>query len=337
VRLHLGAVLLLEADGALGKLFENAAIPTVTYPAVCPSYRHPLPYWQGVLRFRKLLQEHRIALVHAADMPAGMYAAVASRLAGIPSLCHIRSNYPDLPARYKPLFACISRFAFASRATWSHFNRIWNVPAPRGEVVYDWAPLPGVMRNRQEVRAEFGVSPDALLIGMVARIAPPKDHETLLRACALLARLHPRFRLLLVGDGDLSQVRRLGSSLGINDNVILAGYRACSQELMAAMDIHVLCTRGEGFGLVLLEAMAVGTPVVASRVGGIPEIVSHNDTGLLHECGNAEELAACLAALAGDPLLGRRLAASGLAAAGRFSRARTVTQMEGIYRSIGNP
>lgn len=331
-------VFVRQAGGKLAEFFAERGFPTVRYPAECPSYLHPAPYWRSVFEFRRLLREHRVELVHAADMPAALYAGLASRLAGIPSVCHIRSNFADILTRYKPLFACANRFAFASRAAWANFNRIWAVPPDRGEVVYDWAPEPHRLRDREAVRAEFGIPPGAFLIGMVARLAPPKDHDTLLRACAQLTAANRPVRLLLAGDGDpgeLENLRQKVRQLGILEKTVIAGHRYDAQDLMAAMDTHVLCTRDEGFGLVLLESMAVGTPVVASRVGGIPEIVIHNQTGLLHECGNAEDLAAQLTQLANDSRLAARLAAAARdRIATEFTRERTITRIEGIYHRI---
>lgn len=328
-----------EPDTAVRPLFDAEGIPTAGYTFAWPSYLHPVPYWRGILALSRLFRAHDIRIVHGADMPAALHAVVAAKLAGIPSVCHIRSNYDDFLARYKLPLACVNHFAFVSRAAWTHFNRIWNVPPHRGEVVYDWAPARDGVPDRNRLRAGLGIPPDAFVIGMVARVAPPKDFDTFLAAAARLALQDSAVRILLVGEAPSEEagnrLRELIRNLGIAPVTVLAGHRRDARDLMAAMDVHVLCSRQEGFGLVLLEAMAAGTPVIGTRVGGIPEIVTHGVTGLLHGCGDIDDLAAQLAALRSQPELRARLAAAATARVeSEFVKERTVAQIEDMYRRL---
>ncbi|MDZ7697266.1 MAG: glycosyltransferase [Deltaproteobacteria bacterium] len=130
--------------------------------------------------------------------------------------------------------------------------------------------------DRNEVRAEFGISPDAMVIGTVANFREVKNHVCLLKALDILSKSHPELRVLLVGRGfpDDSEnsepgIRRLINELGIEDRVIFAGYRGDIPRILRAFDIFCLPSLSEGLPVSILEAMAAHVPVVGSDVRGI--------------------------------------------------------------------
>jgi glycosyltransferase involved in cell wall biosynthesis len=171
------------------------------------------------------------------------------------------------------------------------------------------APRPD--RDGAGVRREFGVRDDEVLVTLAARLVERKGHEDLIRAGTGL-------RLLFVGDGPFR--RRLEGR-----GAILAGWREDMDEVMAASDVVALPSRfGEGCPNAVLEAMAAGRPVAASRAGGVPEIVEDGATGLLHAPGDVEALRGALWRLAGDPALRRRLGEAGR------ERARRDHSLEGL-------
>jgi glycosyltransferase involved in cell wall biosynthesis len=150
---------------------------------------------------------------------------------------------------------------------------------------------------------------DPPLVISVGRLAEPKDAVTLVRALAAVPA--GRFTGLIVGDGPdrelvAAEVRRLG----LQDAVVLAGTRGDVPELLARADVFVLSSRSEGAPVSILEAMAAGLPVVATRVGGVEELVADGETGLLVPSGDPAAMSAALARLTADPALRRRLGAA---------------------------
>jgi glycosyltransferase involved in cell wall biosynthesis len=149
------------------------------------------------------------------------------------------------------------------------------------------------------------------IVGEIARLAEVKGQRTLLRACAGLD-----VSVVLVG-ADLEQggayrglLEREADELGMRDRVLFTGYRADAPSLLCAFDVCALPSTTEGLPIVLLEAMAAGVPVVATPVGGVPELVSDGETGLLVPPGDAEALAAAIGRLLAEPETARRLAAN---------------------------
>jgi glycosyltransferase involved in cell wall biosynthesis len=169
-----------------------------------------------------------------------------------------------------------------------------------------------IKQRREDIRGQFGVAPDRYLIGTVGRLTAIKGHETLLRAASLALRGIKPMQYLIVGDGPLmTSLKALAGQLGIEKQVIFAGHRENVYDLIQSMDAFVLPSLHEGIPMVLLEALALCRPVVASRVGGVPEVIEHGANGLLVEPGNPEELGAALSILMQEPSLADRLGRCG--------------------------
>lgn len=188
------------------------------------------------------------------------------------------------------------------------------------------------------VRSALSLSESLPIIGIVARVQPVKGHEVLLEAFKEVRATLPEARLLVVGGGASSYERRLRElcqRLGIASSVVWLGVRSDVPDLLAAMDVVALPSRSEGFGLAILEAMAMGKPVVATRVGGIPECVDEGRTGILVSAGNAGELARALTTVLSDPALARSMGAAGRARVEQeFSLARMVDRTCEVYARV---
>ena len=173
---------------------------------------------------------------------------------------------------------------------------------------------------------------DDLLIIQVARLSPIKDHATAIRALKIAARRIGAMRLALVGDGRESEVlRRLVVQEGMESRVRFLGLRTDVPRLLAAADIFLLSSLSEAAPLSVMEAMAAGLPVVATRVGGVDELVVDGLTGLLAPAGDPTALAEAMIRLVESPGLLRRMGRAGRERAhATFSEAR----MHGRYRAI---
>ena len=190
--------------------------------------------------------------------------------------------------------------------------------------------------RRMLTKPEVGLRDGIPAIGTVCRLLEPEKGVTvLLEAMAYLAGPSgaPPCQLLVVGDGPAyDSLRARTEELGLTTQVVFAGMRRDVADLLPLLDIFILASLHEGFGIVILEAMAAGRPVVATSVGGIPEVVSHGQTGLLVPPGDAVALAGAIRSLLSDPDLARSLGASGRQLAReRFSIDSVVRQHEDLY------
>jgi len=180
----------------------------------------------------------------------------------------------------------------------------------------------------------FALAPEPVpgRVILVARFVSQKDHVAAVRAMALLRRTQPDATLQFVGDGPLrGDVEQLVDSLGLRDRVSFLGEREDVPELLAQASCCLLATHYEGCSLAVLEAMAAGLPVVATRVGGMAEIVSEGATGLLVDPAPAS-IARALDALIADPTLARRMGGAGRGEARRrLSRERMAAEVQQVY------
>lgn len=321
-------------------LFDAKGFETARYRCAELSYRRPAAFLRASLELARELRARRVDLLHGSDLAAAHVGGLAGRLARVPVLCHVRNPHDVIPRRDRPLLATVARFAFVSR----HVQDRFAYRAP-GVLVYDGVDVPPGDRpsSSGDVRAELGVAPDARLVGMVARLAEQKDHATYLRAAARIVRKEPRARFLVVGDHRAHPIARqrhvelaaLTRELGIAHAVVFTGFRADVPRLLDAMDVVVLATHFEGFGLAVLEAMAAGRPVVATAVGGLLEIIDDGATGLLHRPRDDRHLAEQVESLLLDE---RRAARMGVAARdavrARFARARCAERLGEVYREM---
>ena len=204
-------------------------------------------------------------------------------------------------------------------------------PRDRVGVIYngiDTAPM-ATADERRRARSALRLDADAFVVATVARLDPVKDLGTLIDAFAVVRRWKANARLVIIGEGPERQAvaERAGRS-DVAGAVQLTGYRSDVRSLLPAADLYVSSSVTEGISLTILEAMASGVPVVATAVGGTPEILSDGTTGVLVPTRNPDRLASALLALAADPA---RRAALAAAARRRVETAFTIERMVDEY------
>lgn len=332
----------LKGAQPVREMFEQEGIRVVEYEAAEPSYRRPKDYMAASRSLARKLKEHSVDLMHSADLLAAHRSTLAGLLAGVRHVSHIRGRFETLSRRDKSFLLPVKRFLFVSENTRRAFGHA--AGAERGAVIYDGIDVKERdERDALSVRAEFSIPPDAKVVGMVARLAPAKDYPTLVRAAARVCEKEPRTLFLIVGEHSgveayrehFAQVKRLIEESNIARHFIFTDFREDVQRLIAAFDLFVLSTHMEGLPLVILEAMAQARAVIATDVGGIPEIVRHEETGLVFPHGDDERLACQLLTLLDDEE--RR---EGLGLAGRefvksnFSRESFVSSVTNLYREV---
>jgi glycosyltransferase involved in cell wall biosynthesis len=329
-------------DSPVQKMFESAGFDTARFEAIEPSYRHPNKFVLASIRLAQEFRRRRVDLVHCSDLLAAYYAGLAGKLARLPVLCHVRCAYPEISLRDQSFLRVVNQFAFVSRDAWQHFA--FKVSPARGTVIYDGIDLKQIERNlSQSVREEFEIPSQSLIVGMVSRVAPAKDFATLIRAAGRVVSTIPTVRFLIVGDHSQVQINRehyeevkgLITAAGLLHNFIFTDHRDDVDRLLSAMDVFVLSSKTEGLPLVILEAMAQGKPVLATSVGGVPELIRDGKTGLLHPPSDHESLAGQLISLLQD-----RTKRTELGEAGReevranFTREQFGTRVVNLYRKM---
>jgi glycosyltransferase involved in cell wall biosynthesis len=284
-----------------------AGIPTWAVSMVRP---FSLP---AVVRLRRVLQEASVALVHTHSSVDSWVAALAARSLG---RAVVRSRHVSI--RIGSSRGLVYRLAHRIITSGEHVRRMVvaaGVPAER--VIAIPAGLDATRFHAgvsgAAVRAELGLT--GPVVGLVANIRGSKGHRFFLEAATLVLATRPDARFLIVGDGvGFDDVRRRIDEMHISDRVLLTGFRRDIPEVMAALDVLALPSiRSEAFPQVIAQALAVGTPVVGTTVGGIPEIIRDGDTGRLVPPADAQALADAILDLLHDPGRARAMARRGQA------------------------
>lgn len=333
-------VISIQPHGPLAKRYEAAGVTVLGFPLT--SLYAPGTALQG-FRLARWLRRERIDILHCHDLYANLFGAPWGRAAGVRAV--VTSRRWIHPLRNRQL-------EIANRLAHRLGHWVWvNSVAVASEVTKDGVAIDHILRvpnfvgesaftdlshaTKLRLRAELGVPADALVIGCIARLHPIKDHVTLLGALGPLCRQWPQLHVILVGDGECrGALETRAASLGIQDRVHFAGIRPNDPNLHFLFDISTLTSTGEGFPNSLVEAMAAGRPVVATRVGGNVDAVRAT-TGILVEPRSSEQLTNAFAQLLADDSLRRRMGAAAQHLARREYHAESVIPLvERTYRKL---
>jgi glycosyltransferase involved in cell wall biosynthesis len=288
----------------------------------------------------RAVRAERPDLLHTHLVHGDVYGAVAARLTRTPyvSTRHNDDRYLLGPFRYVDrAFASGARRLIAiSDAVRRFLQAAGHDEEKLTTIHYGLDELPPAPSEPSP--EEAGIPPDAPLAVAVGRLIEQKDHATLLRAFAQVSAAQPGARLAILGSGGLeAETRGLVEELGLIDAVVLPG-RAEIRDWLARADVFVHTSRWEGFGIVLLEAMLAGLPVVATRVSAVPEVVADGETGALVDAGDAAGVARELGVLLGDRELATRLGEAGrVRARTEFSVARMTERTADVYDEALTP
>jgi glycosyltransferase involved in cell wall biosynthesis len=213
-----------------------------------------------------------------------------------------------------------------------------SIPPQRLKLVHNAIDTDEFARTQDVTTAKrnLGIAPERFMIGAVGRLSPEKGFDRLIRVVAALVRRGVDLTLLIVGEGEQrAELDRLIEELGVGEHVRLWGYAGDVRPLFEAMDLFVLSSRREGLPNVVLEAMAMEVPLIATSIAGIPQLVQHQQNGLLVEPDNHDELFAAVQRMISEPDLRRRLAAEArVLVATQYSFARRMQKIRDIYDSL---
>lgn len=296
----------------------------------------PALLWQ----LTRYIRRERFDLVHTHLFHADLYGSLAARMAGAPTVISTKHN--DNAFRHLFPVQALNRWnatLFNRIICISHHMHrfslaVEKLPANKMEIIHY-----GININQFQGN---GVASSSLpvehrpLLGIVGRLTHQKGHTTLLYAMQQVVVQYPTVHLVIVGDGELQgELEILTKELNLHRHVTFIGYQSDAKNLMKEFDIFVHPSRWEGFGLVFLEAMAAGRPIVATRVSAIPEIVLDRETGLLVPPDDAESLAQTICLLLDNPGWAKQLGENGRRRLEQFFTVeRMVEQTVAVYDSI---
>lgn len=297
-----------------------------------------VPY---LFRLRAIIRARRARIVHTNGLKAHLIGCALRTAGGIALVWHFRDLPSGASGRLFRLLARVfpDRIVANSRAVRSALGNLGRI-----SVVYNglsasaFAPSAG----REELRRELGAGPDEVLVGTAGHFAPLKGQEDLVRAAARVLAGAPSARFALAGGAIYpawrdyrENVLALIRALGLEGRIVCPGNREDLSSFLAALDVFVLPSWSEGFGRSALEAMAAGLPVVATAVGGVPEVVAEGETGILVSPRDPGALSAAVLRLVRDGNLRAKLGAAGRERAKLFTAEKTVSGVVEVYRSLG--
>lgn len=334
-----------EGDDAVVAELRRAG---VQFLGLRRSSRLQLRPWGGLLAY---MRRRRIDVLHSHKLGSNAWAAALSPFSRVPVFVAHEHTWSFQGQRLRQLIdrELIARRADAvvavSREDRRRMHEIEGIPLEKIRLIPNGIPMPPAQGPGADLRAELGIDPRQPVIGAVATLRPQKALDVLIRASARLAPRFPGLTVLIAG-GEAGSVDRSGepardrlaalaAELGVGEQVRLLGLRDDIPDLLAALDVAVLSSDFEGSPLSVLEYMEAGKPVVATRVGGVPDIVDDGVTGLLVDRQDPDRLAGAIAELLDD-----RARATAMGRAGRerrrseFSLAATVRRVEDLYREL---
>ena len=296
------------------------------------------------LTLKRYIAQGQFQIVHTHLIHADVYGTLAAKLAGVPVIVSSRHN-DDRFRRYKVL-------------VW--LNRLLARWHAKIIVISDWVgrflqEVEGIPGDKI-VRIHYGLQPETItaqadphyvrqqlqipeggpVIGTIGRLTAQKGHPYLLQAIAKVKAQFPELRVVILGDGELrAELEQQATNLGVETNVIFTGYRNDAIKLLSGFDFFVFPSLWEGFGLVLLEAMALKKAIVASAVSAIPESVLDGQTGILVPPQDADRLAEAILKLLQDRSLANRMGEAGYEyLQQQFTVSKMVSATENLYTEL---
>lgn len=257
-----------------------------------------------LMKFIGYCRRHKIDLIHSHLFGANLYSSLAGAILRIPVIAtfHNELFFQGRLERFLKLKAMLirkfaARMVFVANYMQDEYIRHLNFPANKISTVYNGVET-GFKIKQDEIsslKKELDIGDDNLVAGHVANFRAPKGHRYLVESAAIVVKRIPNAIFLLIGDeGDGTIKKEIENSIiefGLQGNFRLLGFRKDVEKLLQLIDVFVLSSTSEGLPLSVIEAMACSRPVVATNVGGLPEIIVPNSTGFLAEPRNSEALA----------------------------------------------
>ena len=292
-------------------------------------------------QFANYLRKHRIEVVHTYGLYPNIFAIPAARVASVPvtiaSVRDMGAHTTDMQRRVQQVVCRMATCVIAN-----------------AEAVRDWLSQQGIAREKirvirnglvlkdlppvdgPSIREEFGIPYDAPIVGAICRLTRIKGIDYLVEAAGIVHARHPNAYFVVLGDGECkAELIQRATQLGIHSRIVFTGFRTDTARFLSAFTVSVLPSLTEGLSNTVMESMAAGVPVVATNVGGTPEILSDGVTGLLVKPKNATVLANAISTLLDNPEFARQLGQAGKKhIVQEFSMDQTVRRTEALYQEL---
>ena len=330
----------LDPPPRLAETLRTAGVPWFEAPCLVRSIG-PAKDLRALWQLFRLVRKLRPDIVHTHSSKAGFVGRLAAKLAGAPHILytphgHVFQGY--FSPQVTRGFIAMERLA----ARWT--DRIITLT----DAEADQHLAQGIGRREQFVTIPSGIDLDGVIlatprrlaargtiVGTVARLAPVKGHRYLLDAAPAILGRCPEVRFVLVGDGETRpDLEAQARGLGLTDRITFAGFRGDVPAVIAGMDLFVLPSLNEGMGRVLVMAMALGKPIVATRVGGVPELLGDDEAGILVPPGDPAALAGAVTSVLCDPSLAAALGEAGRRRATRYGAEAMLSLLAKVYREV---
>jgi glycosyltransferase involved in cell wall biosynthesis len=310
---------------------------------------NPLADLSAFISLLKIIRRARPRIVHTHTSKAGILGRWAAWLCRVPVIVHTPHGHVFW-GYFKPwqtrLFILLERWtarittrivALTPQERAEHL-RFRIAPEEKFTVIHSGVDLVPFFTSHLDgavVRARLGISPDTTVIATAGRLTAVKGQATLIRAVAEILRQREKVFLLILGEGELrSDLEALSADLGVAEGVRFLGWRPDVAAIMAACDIFCLSSLNEGMGKVLVEAMALGKPIIASTVGGIPDLVVPAETGILVPPADSDALAKAILTLCADPEMMRKMGSQGKRKAPGYGADIMLNKIDNLYTEL---
>jgi glycosyltransferase involved in cell wall biosynthesis len=334
-----------EAEGDMAYFARERGVEPVIVPALGRSL-NPVGDLRTIWTLYRLMRQYKPDVVHTHTAKAGFTGRVAAWLAGVPVIVHTFHGHVFrgyFSPRKTQMFLTLERLTarmsdavitltealkgeIADEFLVTHREHV--VVLPLG---FDLSPFLSAQRGNGAFRRRWGVPDDALLVGIVGRMVPVKNHALFLEAAAKVRQARPDARFALVGDGELrAEIEAQVDALGLRDAVIFTGWQRDLAEVYADLDTLVISSVNEGTPVSVIEALATGCAVVTTAVGGLPDLLEGGKLGALVPSGDADALASALL----DSNVPRPTAETRQLMHQRYSVDRLVSDLDALYRRL---
>lgn len=325
-------VVSINSEGAIAKELRKKKIKVI-----CLNCDKLTSFSKALSKLIKIIEDFKPDLIHSHLFHANIISRIAGNKTNIPVVCSQRNlgdwrswwhNWLDkLTSKWCKKIIC------SSNAIKNSVQKKTGISKDKFIVIHNGIDIQKYIKAK---KAKLNIAKKFLVIGCVANLRKEKGHKYLIKAAKKVVDKIPNCIFLLVGDGKLRKdLEKQIEELNLKKNILFLGSRKDIPNLMKAMDVFVLPSISEGFGIVLVEAMASGVPVVATKVGGIPEIVVENKTGYLVNPKDSSNLTNKMTELLKSSSLRKRFSSTGIKRAkNKFTIQRYVNEHEKIYKSL---
>ena len=298
--------------------------------------------WRNIPSITRLVREEAATIVHLHGYSAANFGRIVARRLGVPNIVHEHAVLRVLPHQYVADYLLASRTDVAvavSDAVRQFMIRGRSIAPDKIRTIpngIDLATFQNVRADRvHQLRAEIGVLHDTRIVGTVTRLREEKGNEYLIRAVPRILEEMPNVVILIVGEGPLRRhLQALATGLGVGSAVRFLGFRSDVADMLGLFDVLVIPSLTEGFPLALVEGMAAGKAIIATSVGGMPEVGVDGETVLFVPPGNPQELAEGVLRLLNDSDLRARLAGNARKSSTCFSARRSAEELLKLYFDV---